>query len=241
MNLVVSSFNWFDLIQIILTILGWFAIFYFGLRQQRINTKEAAKLKVYEEFWRSRNKLQDSFNELSTLFLSGPPFILMESTSILGNVTKDLAHIQKGQQDALEYLNKYLNSVQEANTNFSNQFLEFWRSLEMWLHVMPELETAVRTLTSEYTIINEKVSKLVSYLISLDRWNWSSWNRKDLEERRLFVWEELNNLNCYSEDMMGLIHNELVTPMFGYSKEVRKPQDSRYKVLTRTGLVVIKN
>ncbi len=223
-----------------LTVIGWFAAFWFGLRQQRINTKDSVKLKVFEDIWRQRRALQNASSQLSVQIQTGPPFILMESTAILGDTTKDQQHIWQGQQDALKHLNAYLEGLQNASYAFSNQFLDFWRSLEMWLHVMPGLETAIRTFTSEYSITQEKISKLVTHLISLNRWRWRDWNRAGIKESCDATWEDINILAAYTEDLMGLVHNELVSPMFKYTKDKRMPLDPRYKILTKGGFVVIK-
>lgn len=223
----------------LLTIIGWFAAFWFGVRQQRLNTKDSAKLKVYEDIWKQRSILQNSSSLLSVQIQSGPPFILMESTAILGNVTKDQQHIWQGQQEALNHLNSYLTGLQNTESIFTSQFLDFWRSLEMWLHVMPKLETAIRTLTTEYATVQEKMSKLVMHLIVLDRQQWKDWDRVALKESCIGAGEDLFNLGAYTEDLMGLIHNELVSPMFKYTKVYRKPLDPRYKILTKGGLAAV--
>lgn len=229
-----------QLLNSLLMMLGWLAAFLFGLRQQRINTKDSAKLKIYEDIWRQLSILQNSLTQLSTQIHSGPPFILMESAAILGNATKNQQHIWQGQQDALKYLNDYLGILQNAQIAFVNQFLDFWRSLEMWMHVMPELETAIRTLTSEYSLIQDKTNKLVLFLICLDRWQWEKWDRTTIKQKSDNVWQDLFDLSAYAEDLMGLIHNELISPMFKYAKNYRKPADPRCKILTKGGLVAVK-
>lgn len=240
MSMNINTDQKLQLLNSLLIILGWFAVFWFGIRQQRINTTDTAKLKVYEDIWKQRSTLQDSLNQLLVQIQSGPPFVQMESATILGNVTKDPQHISQGQQDALGRLNNYLDVFQNAQFTFSKQFLDFWRSLEMWMHVMSKLETAVKTLSSEYSTVQDKINNLALFVISLDRWNWRAWDRVIIKQKYDNVWQDLFNLGLYIEDLMGLVHNELVSSMFGYTIDYRKPNDSRYKILTKEGLSMVK-
>lgn len=194
----------FQIIAVVLIIIGWFAVFWFNLRQQRKQLKDDAKMKIYNELWSLRKYLQESLSKSSAIIQS-KPFILMDSTAILGSVTKNEQDIRKGEGDAWRHWSEYLADLSSKNNNFNEIYLDFWRSIEMWIHIMPELEIAKDILFSEYSILNEKISKYYSFLQSLNVQKWREWNQKEIDEKSTSVWGEIMNISCYTEDMMGLI------------------------------------
>ncbi len=224
---------------VLITIAGWFAVYYLNLKQQRKNLEDNAKYRVYEKFWSSRGLIYSTHNQLSSQIFVGPPFILMDSTKILGQVTNRQEDVWKGQQNAIQIFFEYRNKLASLNENFNDTYLQFWRDVEMWLHVMPDLEQSAKILFSEYTITKDLVYKHISYLQILDAQKWETFNRNDIKERAETVWGSMSNLSAYTEDFMALIHNELVGPLFKYKKTVRVPMDQRYKVLTKDGLKII--
>jgi len=232
-NLILQSF------LVLITIVGWFVAYLFNLRQQRKNLELEAKYRVYEKLWSVRGVMHNSFSSLSSQIFVGPPFILMESCGILGGITGKQEDVWKGEQDAIKLLFEYRNNLSKLNEDFGNTYLQFWRDVEMWLHVMPELEQASRILFSEFGIIRDKIYKHLSFLQSLNASDWKKINKTEIKERCETVWEEMNNLSSYAEDFMGLIHNELIGQLFDYTKSTRKPLDPKYKVLTKNGLKIV--
>lgn len=235
--------NTIQIIEVIVIIGGWFAVFLLNQKQQKEDLKIDKKMKVYEEFWRLRNIVSDTISKFNVYIQAGPPFLLMKSTEILGNVTKNQEHILKGEQDAIKYWQNYINELIELKQNFVNEYLNLWRTYEMWLHIMPSLDTAGTILFSEFNVISDKSQKYISFLQNLNVYKWKEWDEKQkdiIKDKHNELWEELMVLMFYTHDMMSLIHNELVTSMFDYKLPTRKPKDFRYKVLTKNGLVVIK-
>jgi hypothetical protein len=235
-NNVISLGDWIQIAVVVVTTLGWFVVFYLGKRQQRAGTKEEMRLKVYEEFWKQRSQLQDSINQLGTMVLTSVPFELMEAATILGETTKIEVHIRQGEQGALTHLRDYIDRLLDAQRNFETRLLEFVRSLEMWIHVVPELETAKSSFISEYWATQQRAADFVSGILSLSRSDWRSWSREQMKGEAETVSSEILRLGFYVEDMMGLIHNELLEPLFKHPKRERHPLDPHEKVLTREGL-----
>ena len=64
---------------------------------------------------------------------------------------------------------------------------------------------------------------------------WENGKRNTKQIRGFFQW--FFDLYCYIEDMMVLIHDELVSPLFGIKKPARQPIGKRSCVLTKKGLV----
>lgn len=232
--------DWNLIIIISLNIIGWFVVFKLNLRQQDKKIKDEAKMKVYNEFWSLRKHLQESSSGLMALIQS-KPFILMDSTSILGSVTKNELDILKGEHQSWQDWNEYMSELNTKINLFKAIHLDFLRNIEMWIHIMPKLEVAKDILFSEQTIINEKISEHYNFLQNLNVQKWKEWDQKEINSKSAKVWEDIVNFLFYVEDMMVLIHNNLVSPIFGYKKLIRKPTDYKFKVLTEDGLIVIKD
>lgn len=66
------------LLNVILIAAGWIAVFYFGLRQQKVQLKNTAKIKIYEELY-SLKKEVDAQSENLGLKLGkfSLPFLAM--------------------------------------------------------------------------------------------------------------------------------------------------------------------
>ena len=69
-------------------------------------------------------------------------------------------------------------------------------------------------------------------------YDWRKWNRKDIEKIANDMKNRVLNIVSYLQDFIVLIHNELMSEYFNYSKPTRKILDEKYKVLTKNGFIV---
>lgn len=227
-----------QLFSLLFTVLGWFAAFHFSQVGQRRNVQNGVKLKVFEEFWRLRNILQDSMNNAAQVIASGPPIELMQSAEVYGNFTKRPEDMWNGQQDAVKFLNNYLKDLFEAKANFHTTYLNFMRAFEMWLHVMPGLQAAAADLFDEYTSLNTKINEYYTFL-QTTLYQWKEWDPQRVRDHAKSLAAVITDgIKYYTEDIMALIHNELLQSFFEYRKDIPKPGQGRAKVLTKKGLMV---
>lgn len=223
--------DWFlacSFILILITVIGWIIVYQLNLKQQKENLKDTLKVKVYEEFWGFRTDFQKNI-----LTAYEPPFILMKPVRISVFKYDELEEKQR----AVNYFIGYLDELISDKKRFMNIFMSFWRSLETWTCLIPELEKAKNDLTREYMGVNKKLNGHIGYLQKLDRYKWEEWNQEDIKIKSKNVSQEVFDLYCYIEDMMVLIHDELVSPLFGIKKPARQPIGKRSCVLTKKGLV----
>lgn len=225
--------DWFliaNIILIFVTVVGWIIVYCLNLKQQRENLKDSLKMKVYEEFWGIRKDFQDNMS-----YIDGPPFVLMESIRVPGLKYNELEEKQK----SIKYFQEYLDKLYDEKRKFNDVFMNFWRNFEMWECLLVELDIAKKDLISEYTRIIKILDDYICYLQKLDKYSWESWDRGNIEKKSAKVYIEMFYLYTYIDDMMKLIHNELVNTLFDYKKPTRKPLENRFRVLTKNGLIKV--
>ncbi len=217
-----------NFVLILITVIGWIIVYRLNLKQQKENLKDNLRVKVYEEFWEFRTDFQKNI-----LSVNEPPFILMKPVRISGLKYNELEEKQK----SIKYFQKYLDELINSKREFTDVFMNFWRSLEMWIFLMPELEKAKNDLTREYRGLNKKLDEYIDYLQKLDKYKWEEWDQDDIKNRNKDSSGEVFNLYCYIDDMMFLIREELVNPLFDVQKQIRNPIGKGNCVLTKEGLV----
>ena len=222
----------------ILVIGGWYLVFRYNVKAQKENLKLQTKAKVYENFWLMRGRLQEAGSCLSASIQSGPPFILMNAGLFLYEQKSDIEKL-KMLQNSIDQLNDYFENLELLKNQFNDEYLNFWRDLEMWVYIMPDLEVAYKTLMSEYKHVGDVLEEYNTYMVTLDRYKWKEWDKEDIKRRSSYVWQILIDLGIYTEDFMCLVQNELVAPIFGHYNKSRVPNDPSCKVLTKNGLAVI--
>jgi hypothetical protein len=232
--------NWYALATLVLAVVGWFAAYKFGLKQQINILKENWRMKVFEIFWKKRENVSSSIIIFSTQVQQfSAVIIVMNSFEKMAIIGEDLNREQEGKENAIRHFREYVSELERTHSLFNDEYLSLWRMFETWMHVMPRLDVAFKTLISEYRVISEQLQKHIDYVSILDGTAWHSWDHEHIKELCNFQQERLMDLLVYTEDMMGLIHDELIGSMFGYRKKLRVPLDERCKVLTKTGLVSI--
>ncbi len=239
LNSIISYLNSYQvLFMIFLTIIGWVTIFWLGLRQQKINLQNEARMRIYAELYEYRKKVTQKANELSVLLLEmSLPFMLMESTDIINEPITATKEANKQWRDFLENL---FNKQQE----FTNAYLGFWIHVEMWLGMMPELEKAKDILFDECNRVGKRIYEYHNFLqmYSIKEYDWHKWNKAEIQKAAYGISDDFSDVaSGYVDDFMGLIHNELVADILNYHKGTRNIRHIKNKVkfliLTKDGII----
>jgi len=227
----------FNFVNVILIIVGWLAVFWFSLKQQKEQLKNNTKLKVYEELYDFKKELDEKSNDLGILLNPfSIPFLDMEY------VDRTIPPSQRNFQ-ALKFWNKYLRKLSERTSAFVGAYLKFWIHCEMWIGVIPKLKKAKKELFEiQLSQLTNKLYKHHQYLQNLQIQNywWEKWDREDIKRRTEKISEEFDQIAIgYVDDFMVEIHNILISSLIGYKKITRenfKNLPKNYKVLTQDGI-----
>jgi hypothetical protein len=223
-----------DFLPILITIIGWGVIFYLQKRQIRDN----AKIKIYEELQDLKKNIDD-ININFAFISSGLLFLDMEWAENSSNPTKL-------KMSAFEHWMRYTTQLNEQISNFTFAYLNFLNHIEMWMGVMPRLKKAKNTLFTEFRKLNKKLSDHQLYLLELE-YDWKIWDQEDIKKHFKEINSEFDAAGTgFVDDFMVLVHNLLVSPIFGYKKRHREnfanlEKLKSYKILTIDGLVEVIN
>jgi hypothetical protein len=236
---VISSFlsDHFGPISILLTIIGWFAIFYFNIRQQRKQIQSNAKMKIYEELYNLKKEIDDKEKYLS--FLLSPfsaPFLEMEYAD--RSITSGKINLK-----ALEIWGKYLEKLRKETFSFNRAYLKLWVHFKMWICIMPDLKKMYKELFEiQLTQLTNNLYEYHKYLqsISIKNLYWETWDKEEIKERSKKIQDEFDQIAVgYLDDFMIEINNSLLSPIFKNKSVLRedfKNFPERYKVLTKNGI-----
>ncbi len=227
-----------SLIVIILAFAGWLMAVLLQRQNIKQQLRTEIKYDVYKQFVVSHREIQGAIAEFSAKI--SPPFIEMKSCLISFNVElkpKQEA-LQEGNKKWLEYLELMIKSYFE----FVYKYINFEYILEDWIAPLKNLDTVKDSLSKEIEEqkkqIYEGISSLQMYP-SKHGYDWRKWNHEDIEKIANDMKDRVFDITMYLQDFMVLIHNELLSKYFNYSKPIRKTLDKKYKVLTKDGLVVM--
>jgi len=230
-NLVLATIDYFDKHQGLLTILGWFAIFIFGLRQQRKALADEAKMKVYEELSLLKQDFDRSFS--INFVVSVGSSISFTFLAIKGS--GGLAYPRKDYEYWLDYVGKLQQEWDLAFADFSR----FHDKATTWMNVMPDLERAGKILYKEFIGLMEDVNAHTLWLRRQQASSLGLWE-KDAEERAKKLTEKIDQFTNLMEDFLNLVHNEIITPIFSYKRKKdfsHIQREFNYKILTKSGIV----
>lgn len=225
----------FDIITVLLIIIGWFAVFWFGLRQQKNLLKNSAKMKVYEELYELKKIIDEEGQNLSLLYnFFSIPFLDMKYA---GDKSK-----------AFKFWTQYLENLSKRIYTFTGAYLKLWVHTEMWIGVMPELKKAQKELF--VVQLNKLLKDLYNhhgYLqnLSINNYNWEEWGQEDIKKRSEEISKEFDQIAvAFLDDFMVEVYNSLLSSILGYKKKPREnfnktPQ--KYKILTKDGIKEIES
>lgn len=221
---------------VVLTVIGWLAVFWLGLRQQRKLLQDQAKMEVYKELSILKQSLDNIFSiDLAVFAEHTATFVFIEMDGAEKNI-----YTNPRFSKPYEYWLDYTSKLGEKISRFSEEYLKFMIRVETWISIMPELKSSKGILFNELNILNNKLWEHQRYLQSLDTTKWRTW-KEDVIKKANEIGDEITVNVGYLDDFMGLIHNELLSSIFGHPIEARNlshlNKEVVYKALTKNGIV----
>ena len=232
-------------VTVVIAIVGWI----FALILQHRNIKHQHKVQIrydiYKQFVQLHKDIQNTVIKLGTT--ANPPFILMNSCMIPFELElkKEFKEqwIPWSEMECVHEGEKKWNSfIQELNLlyfDFGNKYIGILYIFEDWTAALNPLLPAKDILIKETERlkkhINDQLEVLRMYSVNRKH-DWRKWDQKEIEEISKKINEDASEIGCYWEDFMILIHNELLSKYFGYTRPTRKTLDPKYKVLTKKGI-----
>ena len=219
------------------SVVGWFVVSGLGLRQQKQQLRNEAQMKVYEELYSLKKNIDKQGIILGLALRHNLPFLEMSFKSRNPNKVE-------GNSQALSIWLDYVSGLSGAIYEFYIAYQKRWADSEMWIAVMPQLNTAMNELFEVHlNNLSKELSEHMSYLQkqSTGEWYWEKWNRGEIERKAKEISDLFNELAIgFIDDYMGLIHNRLVASIFGYRKKPRETfanldKVASYRILTEQG------
>lgn len=236
-----------NLVAIISAIIGWLVALWMQNKNIKQQLKTEIKYDIYKQFVILHKENQDTLANLMAKI--NPPFILMESSMIPFELKLKKEH--RGEWiphneiecvfDGEKKWSLFINELNKSYFDFSDKNIAISYLLEDWMAPIKNLYSAKEKLVAETEKIKKQILKNISALqmYSTDNgYDWRKWDRIKIEEITKNINNDTYNIICYLHDFMVLVHNELLSKYFRYSRPIRKTLDTKYKVLTKEGFVV---
>jgi len=222
----------FQIITLIFIIVGWAVIYWLNSRQQKKDLINKSKLKIYEELYSLKKKID---NETIKLRVS----------SYLSFTLSDVKKAEVvGKPSPLDLWQSYTKEISRNIDSFVSVYLEFWTSVDAWIETMPELKRAKNELLKIQT--NTLMDDLLLYRTYLSRmpslinYKWGNLDFDQIEEKAKKIREKINKIAIgYTDDFIGLVHNVLIAPIFGHEKKPRENFENlpeKFTILTKNGI-----
>ncbi|MCK5476239.1 MAG: hypothetical protein KAI71_06700 [Candidatus Pacebacteria bacterium] len=226
-----------NMITLFLVVVGWFAVFLLGLKQNKKLMKNKAQMKIYEELYELRKDIDEKNIDLG---------MLLTSVNLLFLKMKNVKYYPEF-NSSYDVWNDYLQNLIEEKSLFTNAYLKFWNHIDMWIGSMKELDE-MKNIYFEELLENltDELNKHYEYLSNLSRENykWEEWDCKDIEERSKKMTKKFDLISgAYLDDFMVEVHNCLVYPILEYKKKPRKNFKNTmetYTILTKKGIKEVK-
>jgi hypothetical protein len=232
-----------SILGVILTIFGWVTVFLLNLGQQKKLLKDTARIKIYEELYLLKNKIDKDGIELGVLLGKySLPFLDMTFKMTTDPVNGNLL--------AINLWNEHLKKLGDKIYNFSQSYLKLLTHSEMWSGVMPQIKIAKEELfAKQLTDLSKKLNEYLGYLRDqqLKQYNPMLWDRSNIETKADKILDLFDEIGVgYIDDYLGLIHNRLASPVLGHKKIPREnfvnlDKLDKYYILTEQGLKEIVN
>jgi hypothetical protein len=211
-------------IDSILTIVGWFAVYYFGFRQSKNKISLDKKISIYDKLTDLKQSLDDVF--VFDLMTYTGHFKVFEIT--LTNPSRELL--------------SYSQKLGDKAFNSHKAFQKFDSCVRAWIFLMPKLEKIEVIVAGEFYDFLDKAHTLKDaisdYALTLDG---DEKNRKRKAIEKIFeeIEKTSSNMINFIDDFMELISDELTFPVF--SHRMRRgienlSEGQMYKKLTLNGI-----
>lgn len=236
------------IVTIVIAILGWII----ALILQGWNARQEHRIKVrydiYNQLVSQYKLVQESVIELSSSATS--PLILM-STSLIPFQLGLKREYEKGVwflYSEMECLNEgeqqwtvFVSSLMDKYFDYVKRYLGYVSILENWSAALVPLLPTQNILQKEMSILNEQIindlKTLQGYSLAHGH-DWRSWKEVDIKLILEHINTNASTAGMYLSDFRTLVHNQLLSDYFGYTKPIRKTLDEKFMVLTKNGLEV---
>lgn len=234
------------LATISVTIIGWLVALWTQNRNIKQQHKIQIKYDIYKQFVQIRKDIQDSIIKLGGSTIA--PFALMDSNMVPFNLKlqkqyKDTWLPYNEPECVFEGEEKWTSYVQEIRNlyfEFSNKYIMLLGVFEDWAAALNSLMNIRNILYKEVERLRKNIeeqSGVLQIYSSKNGYDWRKWNRKEIEIIADNIKNSSYEIGCYLNDFMILVHNELLTKYFKQKRVIRKTLDSKYKVLTKKGII----
>jgi hypothetical protein len=222
-------------VSLFLTMFSWPIVFYFGIKQQREQIRSNAKMKIYEELSALKKEIDEIGVDLSIL-LSEKSLPFLEMGWEKNPVTEKL--------NALKVWQDHVKKIGDKIHEFVGAYRKLWTHSEMWIGAMPQLKKAKDGLfVVQLGKLTRELYAHNLYLMgqSGKEFDWKKWDGIQIEKDCRVMRDRFDEIAvCYMDDYLGLIHNRLSTPIFGYKRKPRDTADmdkvEKCLILTEHGL-----
>jgi len=231
---LVNVIEYLDRHQGLLTVLGWIAVLVTGVYLHRKQVRDTAKMKVYEEISSLKETLDEMFIYLTAELNTGLSIVFQSMDSVEKGVCYDTRF-----KYPYEYWHEHTGALDDKINAFNDHYHKFWIYTDTWMSVMPELERSKKILNSKISEVENKLRAYRRSLFKLDVTKWKEW-KDDVIKQEKCMGEEVMKVVGYLDDFIGLVHNRLISPSFGYKRRERDlshlKKEVTYSVLTEKGI-----
>lgn len=235
-----------NVMALLLAVAGWL----FALLLQNINIKKQLKTEIkydiYKQFVNLHKENQDALASL--MAKTSTPWLQMESS--MGpfdlKLTKEYKceRIPYGEMECvLDGMKKWTSFVNELSTSyfdFNDKYLAILYLFDDWMAPIKNLYEAKECFVVEIENTKARIYKNINALQMHsvnNEYDWRKWDKEKVEVITKNIGYDAHDISCYLHDFMVLTHNELLSEYFEYSRPTRKTLDTKYKVLTKEGIV----
>jgi hypothetical protein len=183
-----------NIILIGITILGWFAAYYFNRKVQISDVKNNLKLKIYENLSVHFIELMDKSVEMNILISSDI------NEKIFSHHPND-------------YQNDFLTKLREKTEKLQKVYFKLFQKYSVWESLTPTIDNS---LEEKFKVYQAKIFEFADLILNIN-----SQPDSDLaiiKKDELVI--ETRSLFFDTEQFIALIHNELATPLLGVKKNI---------------------
>jgi len=234
-----------SLIAIMIAVVGWII----AIILQNFNIKQTLKTEIKYDIYKQLVILHKETQDLLANLIgkSSPPFILMESSMISFNL--GLKKEFKGEWipytemdcilEGKKKWDSFLSELMNTKFAFVDKYIGILYVFSDWMAPIKNLSKLKDTLVKEIDIKRSSIDKNLNSLQSLTaEYDWRKWDQVKIKEILGNIQNNTQDIVMYLSDFMVLVHNELLSKYFNYRRPTRKTFDEKYRVLTKSGMVI---
>lgn len=221
------------LIAILVVIIAW----RLQARSDQENRLETIQNQIRYEIYQNLTELYGDFIDKASALvkITSFPFILMQASLILGNVTRNPQHITQGQQQAVAEWQKFIAESNEIYFQFSRSLISLMGVFEAWEAVLVTCKPSYLLAYNSINVLQVDVLAYLNYFGGLPQTQWQTWNQVAIQNRADQLKTRILREPYYFYDLMVIVHNEILAKYFGHYRDYRRPTISTEIVLTKEG------